>query len=108
MHELAYSTPLLHILLLRMHNRPVSELCRVEPTPDQASTYPGKRSRGRRRVGAPTATTTRSSSASAGTLTVTGGRSASTDGVLAAGAAEQQGDLPALGGGVSSFRAQNR
>ena len=46
--------------------------------------------------GAPTTTTTRSSSVSAGTLKVTGGRSASTDGALTAGAAaEQQGNFPA-------------
>ena len=52
-------------------------------------------SRGRQRAGAPTAITTRSSSVSAGTLKVTGGRSTSMDGALTAGAAEQQGNLPA-------------
>ena len=55
-----------------------------------------------------TAATTRSSNASAGTLKATGGRSASTDGVLTAGAAEQQSIYTAFGGGESSFLTQYR
>ena len=39
---------------------------------------------------------------------VTGGRSASTDGVLTAGAAEQQSIYTAFGGGESSFLTQYR